>query len=69
MAPREGLTLDVYDIERPESDVHGFYRNFVSAIDGNAEQLIKNSEVRRVLSVMMACFESDEKNTTLKVEI
>lgn len=69
MAPRDELTLDEYDVERPTSDVHDFYRNFVAAIKGEDEQYIKNSEVRRVLSVMEACFESDEKRETLKVNI
>lgn len=69
MAPRDSLTLDEYEIERPTADVHDFYRNFCAAIDGNAEQCIKNYEVRRVLSVMEACFASDEKNTTIAVDI
>ncbi len=69
MAPRDELTLNEYDIERPQSDVHDFYRNLCLAIDGKAEQLIKNSEVRRVLQVMMASFQSDENGTTMKVDI
>ena len=69
MAPRDLLTLDEYDIEIPSSDVHNFYRNFCSAIDGETEQLIKNSQVRRVLSVMEACFESAKKHQTVEVEI
>lgn len=69
MAPRDSLTLDEYDIERPVSDVHNFYRNFCSAIDGNTEQYIKNTQVRRVLSVMEACFESAKKLQTIGVEI
>lgn len=69
MAPRDELTLEEYDIEIPETDVHNFYRNFVLAIDGKEEQLIKNCEVRRVLSVMQACFLSDEQGTTLRVDI
>ena len=69
MAPRDGLTLDTYEIERPKTDVHDFYRNFCSAIDGENEQFIKNSEVRRVLMVMQAAFESDEKKQTLYTDI
>ncbi|MBR7132164.1 MAG: Gfo/Idh/MocA family oxidoreductase [Clostridia bacterium] len=69
MAPRDHLTLDEYDIEKPSSDVHNFYRNFCDAIDGKTEQFIKNSEVRRVLLVMEACFKSDELKQTLSVEI
>lgn len=69
MAPRDELTLDEYDIERFTSDVHNFYRNFVAATEGKEEQLIKNCQVRRVLSVMEACFKSDEAHQTLQVEI
>ena len=69
MAPRDSLTLDVYEKEIPKSDVHEFYRNFCLAIDGKTEQYIKNSEVRRVLCVMMSAFESAETYTILKTEI
>ncbi len=69
MAPRDHLTLDEYEIERPTSDVHNFYRNFCDAIDGKCEQYIKNWEVRRVLMVMEAAFESDETMQTLRVDI
>ena len=34
MAPRDSVTLDTYELDIPKSDVHDFYRNFVSAIDG-----------------------------------
>lgn len=69
MAPRDSLTLDSYEIERPSSDVHEFYRNFVATINGETEQFIKNKEVRRVLSVMEACFKSDKLHQTVEVEI
>lgn len=69
MAPRDSLTLDEYDIEKPVSDVHNFYRNFCDAIDEKAEQNILNSEVRRVLSVMEACFLSAERHQTIEVDI
>ena len=69
MAPRDSLTLDEYDVEIPKSDVHDFYRNFCSAIDGKEEQFIKNWQVRRVLRVMECSFESAEKNQTVVTEI
>ncbi len=69
MAPRDELTLDSYEIERPKSDVHDFYRNIVKAIRGEETQLIKNDEVRRVLRVMEAAFISSEKGEQLKTEI
>ena len=69
MAPRDELTLDMYEIERPVSEVHQFYRNLAAAIDGREEQVIKTEEVRRVLCVMEACFKSSELHQTLKTEI
>ena len=69
MAPRDEITIDSYEVERPSSDVHDFYRNYVRAIDGVEEQLIKNREVRRVLRVMVESFNSAEQGVALKVEI
>ena len=69
MAPRDELTIKSYEIDRPVSDVHDFYRNFVRAIDGKEPQLIKNCEVRRVLCVMEECFNSAESGNAIAVEI
>ena len=69
MAPRDEITLDSYEIDRPKSDVHNFYRNLVKAIDGVEEQLIKLEEVRRVLLVMEGCFKSAETHQALEVNI
>lgn len=60
MAPRDEITLKTYEAQRPVSDVHDFYRNLVKAIDGKEEQIVKHCEIRRVLSVMEACFKSAE---------
>ena len=69
MAPRDEITIDSYEIERPVSDVHDFYRNYVRAINGEETQLIKNCEVRRVLRVMVESFRSAEEGVALKVDI
>ena len=69
MAPRDEITLDSYEIARPKSDVHDFYRNLVKAIDGVEPQLIKLEEVRRVLLVMEGCFRSAEEAKALEVNI
>ena len=61
MAPRDEITLKTYEIDRPSSDVHDFYRNLVKAVDGTEEQIVKHCEIRRVLKVMEAAFESAEK--------
>ena len=69
MAPRDELTLDEYDVERPVSDVHEFYRNFCAALDGKAELLITPAQVRRVMQVMEAAFASDAAHQALEVMI
>lgn len=69
MAPRDEITLDNYEIERPVSDVHDYYRNFVLAIDKKEETLIKAAQVRRVLLVMEAAFKSGQTASSIKVDI
>jgi len=69
MAPRDELTLDLYELDRPQSDVHDYYRNFCKAADGEAEILVKHREIRRVMQVMEAAFTSAEKHETLEVKI
>lgn len=69
MAPRDEITLDMYEAERPVSDVHDFYRNFCAALDNKAQLAITHNEVRRVMQVMEACFKSSEKNQALEVNI
>ena len=61
MAPRDSITVDEYEIERPHSDVHDYYRNFVRAIDGKEEQLVTHDQMRTVLKVIMKSFESVER--------
>ncbi len=69
MAPRDEVTIDSYELDRPNSDVHDYYRNLVAAIDGKAEILVKPNEARRVLMVMEACFLSGATKTAIKTEI
>ena len=69
MAPRDELTLDCYEIERPTSDVHDFYRNFCAAMDGRAQMTVTHGEIRRVMQVMEAAFASDETHKTIDVDL
>ena len=69
MAPRDEVTIKSYEIDRPTSDVHDFYRNYTAVVDGKAEQLIKNWEVRRVLRVMEEAFVSSEKKQIISTNI
>lgn len=60
MAPRDSITLDEYDLERPVSDVHDYYRNFCKALEGKEALLITQDQVRAVLRIMEAAFASAE---------
>ncbi|MBQ3591748.1 MAG: gfo/Idh/MocA family oxidoreductase, partial [Clostridia bacterium] len=61
MAPRDSITVDEYDLEKPVSDVHDYYRNFTRAIDGLEEQMVTHDQMRCVLKIIMTAFESVEK--------
>lgn len=68
MAPRDSITVDEYEIERPTADVYDFYRNFCDVIDGKAELIVKSDEVMRVMKVMEAAFKSDELGQVVAFE-
>ena len=68
MAPRDSVTLDTYEIDIPKSDVHDFYRNFVSAIDGKCTQLVTHDQMRIDMKIMEHAFKSAELNQTIKFE-
>lgn len=61
MAPRDSITVEEYDIPRPVSDVHDYYRNFVSAIDGKEELLVTHDQMRTVLKIILTAFDSVER--------
>ena len=65
MAPRDDITTESWDEERPASDVHDFYRNVCAAIDGKEKQLVTHEQMRRVVRVMEAAFESAEKKQVI----
>lgn len=69
MAPRDDLTLEEYELPRPKSDVHDFYRNFCAALRGEAVLTVTRDQVRRVLSVMEAAFDSAKKQQVITVNI
>ena len=68
MAPRDEVTTDTYEIERPASDVHDFYRNFCDAIDGKATQIVTHEQMLRDMMVIEAAFESIEKKQVIFFE-
>ncbi|MBQ8508575.1 MAG: Gfo/Idh/MocA family oxidoreductase [Clostridia bacterium] len=66
MAPRDSITVDEYEIERPASDVHDYYRNFVKAIDGIEPQLVTHEQMMLDMKVMEAAFKSAELGQVIK---
>ena len=66
MAPRDHITVDEYECERPVSDVHDYYRNFVKAIDGIEPQTVTHEEMMLDMKVMEAAFESARLGQVIK---
>ncbi len=65
MAPRADDTLREFYIERPDPDVHDFYRNFIAATRGEAEQIVTHKQMRRVMRVMETAFMSDRAGSLI----
>ena len=68
MAPRDSVTVDEYELDRPHSDVHDFYRNVCKAIDGEATQLVTHPQMMRVMKVIEAGFASVEAGNVIDFE-
>ena len=68
MAPRDEITTDTYELERPASDVHDYYRNICAAIRGEATQMVTHEQMMRVLRVLELGFESVEKNQVIVLD-
>ncbi len=66
MAPRDHITVDEYECERPVSDVHDYYRNFTRAIDGIEPQIVTHEEMMLDIKVMEAAFESARLGQVIK---
>lgn len=66
MAPRDSITVNEYELERPVSDVHDYYRNFVKAIDGIEPQLVTHEQMMLDMKVMEAAFKSAELDQVIK---
>ena len=60
MAPRDEITVDTFEWERPVSDVHDYYRNVCAAIEGKETQLVTHEQMMTVLKVIEAAFASAE---------
>ncbi|MDL2233916.1 Gfo/Idh/MocA family oxidoreductase [Ruminococcaceae bacterium OttesenSCG-928-L11] len=66
MAPRTPDTIKEYPLPRVECDVRDYYRNIQKVIRDGAEPLVTHEQMRRVVMLMEAVFESGEKNEVIK---
>lgn len=69
MWPRPKDEIEEMDLPIPEKMPRweDFYENVIDVIEGKAEQIVKHSEIRRAMRVMMAAFESARTNTKVKL--
>ena len=65
MAPRTDETIQTYPLPRIDLDVRDYYRNFVKAIRGEEEQLVRHDQMMRVMKLMEAIFKSAETNEVI----
>ena len=65
--PEEGL-IQAKDIPHPAVEQSDFFVDYFKAIKGEEDFLVKPEEVRRVLRVMEACFESAETMKSIDFE-
>jgi scyllo-inositol 2-dehydrogenase (NADP+) len=67
-APQPAGVLYSDPLPEVETDWTDYYKNFVEVLNGKSELKIKVSEVRRVLAVMEAVFESSKLNQSISFE-
>ena len=66
MAPRDEKTTVTYEVERPASDVHDYYRHFINAIRTGGAQDVTDEQMRTDLKVILAAFKSIETGKVVK---
>lgn len=68
MAPRREDTIQIQELPAVKSDIRDFYRNVMKVIEKKEESKIKLPEVKRVMKLMEAIFESAEEHKVVKFE-
>ena len=68
MAPRNQDTMDDLPLPDIQYDRNQLYSNVCDVILGKAEQIVKNKEALRILRLMEAALESDEKGVAVSFE-
>lgn len=68
MAPPSEEATTTLPIQEVSADFDNFYHNFYDVVRNNAEPIVKNSEVYRVLSLIETIFEAAEKQQVIEFE-
>ncbi len=69
MAPRPAETLEEIPLPDVQPHLTDYYKNIMDTIDGKAELIVNEVNVRRVLQIMEAAFESDRTQSGIACEI
>jgi predicted dehydrogenase len=71
MAPRPPETLKIEELPNVDdkTDWCQFYKNLMSAIDGEAELLVKPEAALRVMKIIESAFKSNELGEVVKVNV
>jgi len=69
MAPRPKDTTEEHALPYVHADWLDFHRNFVKAIDGKAELVVKPEQTLRLMKVIDAVFESDRIKASVTVDL
>ena len=68
MAPRPKETLEELPLPDVQTDWTDYYHNVLAVLDGKEELIVKPEEVRKVVQVMTAIFESSETGESIKID-
>ncbi|MDD3766119.1 MAG: Gfo/Idh/MocA family oxidoreductase [Eubacteriales bacterium] len=70
MAPRGEESTVELPLPKITTNVYkDYYGNFVAAIEGREELIVKHHEVMRVMKIMEATFQSEAENSSIRVNI
>jgi len=68
MAPRPKETLEELPLPEVQTDWTDYYHNILAVLDGKEELIVKPEEVRKVVQVMTAIFESNATGNSIKID-
>ena len=69
MAPRPKETLEELELPKIQSEWTEYYKNVISYLNKKDDIIVKQGELRRVMKVIEAAFESDKLHQSIKCNI